>query len=343
METGKCDTIKVDGSLYDPYYILQVTKDDNDEHIAKAYRKKAKRYHPDKAPIEKIKDYTLKFKIVSEAYNYIKNKRLNANIQKPKDDLLFEFDVRKFNQGFSEDLNPNHFGYGEQKRIQRIEEYDDFNTRIINQFEGKSFDQDEFNKLFDYTKMLQNEQEDDKQKALVHATSDGFYGYNTADTGNCALVHSYNGLMVTGDDFGESGVGYWGDGYSDYKKIYTGGKNPDSIVRVPENFVPQNKEKRVYMKFDDYKKAYDCAIPKALGISSKGQSSSTFNTEREKLCNKTMDELVERERQDETFVKRFVNQYSPDFVAAAINGELERSPSLLENLQEHYNVRRIRD
>jgi hypothetical protein len=142
--------------------------------------------------------------------------------------------------------------------------------------------------------------------------------------------------MVTGDDFGESGVGYWGEGYSDYKKSFTGIKNPDSIVRVPENFVPRDTEKKVHMKFDDYKKAYDCAINKQENI-------TNFNAEKEKMCNRTMDELAEREKQDETFVKRFVSQYSPQFVSAAMNGELERSPSLLENLQEHYNVRKIKD
>ena len=42
------DVIDIDGKSYDPYFILGVTKDDSSEHITKSFRKRVKKYHPDK-------------------------------------------------------------------------------------------------------------------------------------------------------------------------------------------------------------------------------------------------------------------------------------------------------
>lgn len=335
--SDKTDMIQIEGEYYDPYYILQTTRDDSDEHIAKSYRKKAKKYHPDKAPREKSVDYMLKFKIVTEAYNYIRNKRLNASIPKPKDELTKKFDVKVFNKDYVSgsvelESDPNKYGYGEHKRLQKIEEYDNFKVDITNQFAGKTFDHSEFNKLFEYNKILQENNIEDV-KSIVHTTSDGFCGYNTADTGSCAIVHSFNGLMVTGDDYGESGVGYWGEGYSDYKKTFTGVKNPQTLVQVPSDYRPSDNVMGV-KSFEEYKSSYQKAHESPA-------QQTTFTQQQDVMCKQMMETLVKREKQDETFVMKYANQYKPEFVRAAMQGELEKSATLLENLQEHYNVKRI--
>lgn len=322
------DRISIDNVQYDPYYILQVTKDDSDDHIAKAYRKKAKKYHPDKTPIEKREDYALKFKIVTEAYNYIRKRRINTIKTNPADKTpADQMDLT------NELTDPNKFGYGEHQRIQTIEEYEDFKVQLINQFQDKKFDHTEFNKLFEYNKTLQKENDKDV-KAIVHRTTDGFFGYNTADTGSCAMVHSFNGLMITGDDFGEAGVGYWGDGYSDYKKTFTGVQNPDTIVQVPIDYEPPEKINE-NKSFEEYKKSYENTQITAV------RKHTTFKKEEEIMCKKVMNTLIEREKEDEAFVEKYAKQYKPEIVRAAINKDLDRSPTLLDNLQEHFNVKKL--
>ena len=42
------DVITINNKQYDPYFILGVTKDDTIDFISKIFRKKVKKYHPDK-------------------------------------------------------------------------------------------------------------------------------------------------------------------------------------------------------------------------------------------------------------------------------------------------------
>jgi len=53
------------------YDLLGVSKDTDNKLIKKAYRKLALKYHPDKAPEEKKKEYEDKFKQISEAYSIL--------------------------------------------------------------------------------------------------------------------------------------------------------------------------------------------------------------------------------------------------------------------------------
>lgn len=58
----------------DYYETLEVPKEASEAEIKKAYRKQALKYHPDKAPEDKRKEYEQKFKEVSEAYRVLSDK-----------------------------------------------------------------------------------------------------------------------------------------------------------------------------------------------------------------------------------------------------------------------------
>ena len=58
----------------DYYEVLGVDKNATDEELKKAFRKMAKKYHPDANPDNK-KEAEIKFKEVNEAYEVLKDKR----------------------------------------------------------------------------------------------------------------------------------------------------------------------------------------------------------------------------------------------------------------------------
>ncbi len=60
----------------DPYKILGIDRNASDDEVKKAYRKLAKRYHPD---VCKEKDAEVKFKEVQNAYDMIMDLRKNKN------------------------------------------------------------------------------------------------------------------------------------------------------------------------------------------------------------------------------------------------------------------------
>ncbi|KAB7789623.1 DnaJ C-terminal domain-containing protein [Bifidobacterium leontopitheci] len=67
----------------DFYKVLGVSKDASDEEITKAYRKLARKYHPD---LNKTKEAEEKFKDISEAYDVLSNKQ-----QRQKYDAIRQF------------------------------------------------------------------------------------------------------------------------------------------------------------------------------------------------------------------------------------------------------------
>jgi len=62
----------------DYYKILDLPKDSSEGEIKKQYRKLALKYHPDRAPEDKKKEYGDKFKEISQAYRVLSNKEKRA-------------------------------------------------------------------------------------------------------------------------------------------------------------------------------------------------------------------------------------------------------------------------
>ncbi len=73
--------------MKDPYEILGVSKNATDEEIKKAYRKLAKKYHPDLNPNKK--EVETKFNEISAAYKLIENKEAREKFEKGAYDELF--------------------------------------------------------------------------------------------------------------------------------------------------------------------------------------------------------------------------------------------------------------
>ena len=61
----------------DYYKILGVSKEANDDELKRAYRKLAKKYHPDANPDNKA-EAEAKFKEVNEAYSVLSDKQKRA-------------------------------------------------------------------------------------------------------------------------------------------------------------------------------------------------------------------------------------------------------------------------
>ena len=111
------DVITINDKKYDPYFILGVTKDDSLEFIHKEYRKKVKKYHPDKYTDEKQKQkYECYFKILVESFEYIKDKRVNThdlqiNRKNDKKDTkvknINKDELKEFNKNFKKDDKKN--------------------------------------------------------------------------------------------------------------------------------------------------------------------------------------------------------------------------------------------
>ena len=326
------NVITIDGKQYDPYFILDVTKEDSLEHIKKSFRGKVKKYHPDKyTDISKKAKYEKYFKILSESYQYIKNKRQDTFTKskcKQGEHIKKNINLDNFNKTFEKSKDPNHFGYGDNyTRIERIEDYENMDVKYFNQFENRKFTTKEFNKFFEYNK---NSEDDDKDKvitkSMIHKTTDGFFGYNTSDITNCALVSSFNGLLVTGDNFGESGVGYWGNNYSDYKFSYKTSKNPNSKIIIDTKQDDTIEPKITSEEISKYKNKYKNEYKNTTG---------NFSQQENLLYKKTYEDLVKKEFEDKDMVLKYINQYSSETIDKALSGELPESRKYTSELRKY--------
>lgn len=326
------EVIDIDGKYYDPYRILEINRNDDDEIIKRSFKKKAKKYHPDKASTDKERiKFEKYFKILVESYDYIKTKRKESiNLYKRNNEegynrkeLDKEFDNEKF-----KNIDPNDFGYGEYERYSNADDYKNFSVNIYNQFEDKRYNNKLFNRIFEWNEKCNEGDEDNKKNqstALIHKTSDGFYGYNTGDLNNCALVNTFNGLMIVGDDFGESGIGYWDNKYGDYKMSYKKIKNPDGKVKIPKDFKTEFEKDKLKKKVIDLKK-YDNKIDNS-------SEKVNYTEEENNLINKTIQELEEKESNDKKMVLKYINKYDTDTAKQCIEGILDKNATYISVLK----------
>jgi len=143
--------ICVDDEYFNPYHILQVAEDDTDELIAQSFKKKVKKYHPDKAPFDKKENYTRKFKIIMDSYAFIRKKRGIVGSSRGKSDEVRGKSHQRSVDAVSPQRKPTDFGYGDTKRLVNVDEYDntthELQASIVKQLSG-DFDRNEFNTLF---------------------------------------------------------------------------------------------------------------------------------------------------------------------------------------------------
>lgn len=251
---------KIDGNDIDPYFILDVVETDDITFITKAFKKKAKMWHPDKMSKEnlldpiKVERTKNHFKLLVQSYEYIINKMrytgLNSSkketidIPKSKNIDYNSSDLNSKNDSFNKEFEklqvskPTDFGY-DTKRLANIEEYDKFNHKPDKiTFQEKKFNNDEFNNIFEY----QQAEQESQPLTPYDTTNDGFSAYNGGNLGCNSFVSSYNGIMITGDTFGQSGIGYYDTTYSDYKNTFSSSKNPTSNLKIPTDYKPSEKQ-----------------------------------------------------------------------------------------------------
>lgn len=341
------DLVCIHDEYYDPYHILGVAVDDPDDHITRAYKLKAKKYHPDKAPREKRKDYTRKFKIVKASYDYILAKRTeslqNTRSYKIKTQFIPHADAdaerdteRDTERDAERGDSPYDFGYGQQKRLQSVTDYApaDAGVRVVNQFSRKKFTPKQFNRLFNYIKREGDGDGDGDSgdgegdgEGIVHKTTDGFIGYNTSETNYCALVSSFNGLLITGDDLGETGVGYSTGNFRDYRKSFKHKKNPEKIIKIVDLVEDVEDVEQISLKAKRKSRDQGISVKKSLGEA------------QDEFYNLSVKQLEEKEQKDKAFILKYAKHYPAETVRRALDGQLDATPNLLKSLKQHHTTK----
>lgn len=322
------DIVEVDNKLYDPYHILGVTKDDDNETVVYAFKKRVKKYHPDKVQeISQKKKYEKFFRILVASLEYIQNKRKDTIVSKHKPVIS----PPKHHIEPSSQSNPTDFGYGNYKRLSNIDEYKNNVPKIAAPIKDLKSNSKNFNNVFEYNKSLWNN-ESSNSGALIHRTTDGFYGFNAGDLDNCAIVSSFNGLLITGDDFGEEGLGYYGPNYSDYKHAYENAPNPNK-TQINEGL--SNPKKK--LKSKEPLRTQGCTDLESIQeLEPNGQE--TLAEASRKLYLRAVKQLKREVENDKNRVLKYKNMYDQQLVEQALDGQLECCPSLLDNLETHYKL-----
>jgi curved DNA-binding protein CbpA len=341
------DKIIVDGETYNPYFMLDVVPDDTENFITKSFRKKAKMWHPDKIKSnnpEIIRQAQIHFKVLVESYEYIINNKRSFNHSKKREhidiinnsnlnpksiDNTSELDL--FNEEFKR-LNvtsPNDFGYEIKERLTDIKQYDNFNYRPHKIFDPKQFNRSDFNKVFEYQQQLYNNSNESNDISLYHKTTDGFNGYNSGELGNTANVSSYNGVMIVGDTYGQTGMGYYDTQYSDYKKSFDVAKNPETDIVIPETFKSYTNQKIKPLSKSETSKQIELQMQHRNNLyesNNPSYSKHDFKLQEQILLDKQSLELQQKLEQDKRMMLQFQHMYGDQsLIQAALDNRLVTS------------------
>jgi hypothetical protein len=350
------DKIIINGETFNPYFMLDVVPDDNEDFITKSFRKKAKMWHPDKIKtkdLEKLRQANLHFKVLVESYEYIINKKQSVNHSKKREhievvnitnlkpkniDNSNELDT--FNQEFNNlhVKTPNDFGYEIDPRLKDTNEYDNFKYKPYQLFDTKQFNSNDFNKLFEYQQ--QQHGNNNMEVGVYHTSTDGFNGYNGGDLGSTASVSSYNGLMIIGDTHGQSGVGYYDSTYSDYKKSFEAARNPNDKVILPDDFEAQTSKKITPLSKQESQRQIELQIQhRNNDINSGNSSKQNFKTQEQILLEKQELELKLKIEHDKKMILQFQDMYGDkSLIQAALDNRLLTSIDYVneENINKRF-------
>ena len=353
------ETIIVDNTEIDPYFILDVTPTDSDIFIMKSFKKKAKIWHPDKLNmkdrqnIDLVRKQEKRFKILIESYEYIinsKGKNINENrplqkINRNENIPIKQFDnsndINNFNTEFDKNYvkNPNDFGYNVE-RMENVKDYEKFDYKPDKlNFGNKNFNANDFNRAFEYSQNEQGNSFTQSQVGLYHTTNDGFNAYNGSDLGGASSVCSYNGLMIVGDTFGQSGDGYYDNNYSDYKLSFNTSKNPDKSLNIPNDFKEQNKN-IIPLTNSESQKQLDLQIKYRNNQSHNhpdGKSKLQFKLQEQILLKNQEKKLKIKIEQDKRLILDYKQMFPQKLIDKAINQTLEVSADYVN--QDNINKR----
>lgn len=293
--------IKVQGVEVDPYFIIGVTSDDSNEQIKKAFKRKAKKYHPDKVTGGDLQENNMKFTIVCECFEYIMKKRTDGLRQRRCDIPVKE---GTYSDKVQEDAT---------RRYKTRDEYDAFeaNAFYSNQFAGKKFSLERFNKMFEWNSRQTLEPKTHKHKET----------YQALPQETCqALVHSYNGLMIIGDD----------DQHCHFIQQFGQIRNPTKHLTVPKDFQTETV-KSPKQTFDKLLKEKE--RPQI-------QIDTSFKEAGDKLFERTFQELTLKEEIDKQLIIKS-GVYTQEQIQQALLGDLEASPNLLKAMKSDRSKKKI--
>lgn len=338
------DSILINGVHYSPHFILDVTPEDPEEKVTKSFKRKAKMWHPDKLSPQdrndpkKVQDRQLRFKILVDCYEYILNKkssfsnsRSNArqeiNIPKnnniPTKSLDNSNELNNFNTEFEKSrvTTPNDFGYSSE-RIKDLKDYDNFEYKPAQLFEQKSFNPQDFNKAFEYNQETQG-LSSSKDVSLYFKTTDGFNAFNGGDLGGFANVSSFNGVMIVGDNFGQSGAGYYDSNYSDYKQVFSAPKNPDQI-QVPNDYESKINAKVQPLSNKESQDQLNLQMQlRQMNINSgTSASKNNFQMQEQMLLEKQQQDIKNKIEQDRDMILQYRHMFDQNTIESALNGHL---------------------
>lgn len=336
----------------DPYYILGVSRTDTMEHITREFKKRARKVHPDKirGTLEAKEDAARQFKLITDAYETIVSSKRSVNtvgmgLKQQFTEQINEVDQRnfagadldKFNRDFAGKRvnNPNDFGYGDHQRLGQGKSEDDFKGRMAEYTSFQhtptkvlpnEFDPREFNRLFEFN----NDQvETSSERGLIYQTSDGFTPFNCGGD-NLAAVSSYNGLMVSGDNYGASNQGYDTGMFADYKHSHNTAKNPET-KETPSSYKTQMEEftnTNSNVSIERQIKERELEFERLLNTKHQ-KSYAQQNEEFEIRKSQTLQQKIEL---DTKFIEQYQTQYPSEVYQAARQGQLEMSSDYIQNV-----------
>lgn len=342
----------------DPYFFLGVTQNDDINFVTKMFRKKAKKLHPDKNyfSTNEEKNYSREqFQLLIQCYEYILSNHNHSNsfdlkhsfnkqsqysqyssspTNTKKQKVVFD----ELSQNISKVNTVNSFGYGSVSKLESKDDYDKHKPKIHKLFNEKSFDVSTFNNVFDYQKKKSKKNKQSNSTGLIHRTSDGFFGYNSGSLADCSLVHSYNGLLLVGDDLGESGKGYFSSIYSDYKQSFDNCKNPVSLPSNPEletvlkQSNSSSKKKKTYSNYNECYSELTNQLNNSLNKMSFVDSNNFFEQ-------KKRFDLLESIEHDKKFVTKHIHMFPKQTIESASKNVLKKSTgSFDDSFNPHLSI-----